>query len=190
MLLRTTKLAQSTSQYYFVLQSSHKVLPSTSFVLQSSHRVLSQYYFVLQSSHKALPSTTSYYKARTEYCPSTTSYNKARTKLLPSTTSYYKARTKYFPGHCFVLHSLHKVLQNRNFVPTGGFARLNLHFQCERVAPDGVKLAHFTAVFDDQNLLPRAKGLRRTVLNSQFYLSYCRSNFISCETVATQYYLI
>ena len=28
-LLRTTKLAQSTSQYYFVLQSLHKVLPST-----------------------------------------------------------------------------------------------------------------------------------------------------------------
>ena len=33
-LLRTTKLAQSTSQYYFVLQSSHKVRP-----LQSSHKV-------------------------------------------------------------------------------------------------------------------------------------------------------
>ena len=47
-LLRTIKLAQSISQYYFVLQSWHKVLPSTI------------------CSHKALPSTTSYYKARTK----------------------------------------------------------------------------------------------------------------------------
>ena len=52
-LLCTTKLAQNTSQYYFVLQS----LQSTSqyyFVLQS----WSQYYFVLQSLHKARSSTT------------------------------------------------------------------------------------------------------------------------------------
>ena len=84
-LLCTTKLAQSTSQYYFVLQSLHKALPSTTlyykacanyfpvllcttklaqstsqyyFVLQSLHKTRSQYYFVLQSLHKALPSTT------------------------------------------------------------------------------------------------------------------------------------
>ena len=45
-LLRTTKLAQSTSQYYFVLQSLRKVLPSTT---------------------SARPSTTSYYKMCTKY---------------------------------------------------------------------------------------------------------------------------
>ena len=44
-ILCTTKLAQSTSQYYFVLQSLHKARTS-------------QYYFVLQGLHKALPSTT------------------------------------------------------------------------------------------------------------------------------------
>ena len=79
-LLCTTKLAQSTSQYYFVLQSLHKALPSTTlyykastkhfpvllcttklakstsqyyFVLQSLQKVLPQYYFVIQSLHKA-----------------------------------------------------------------------------------------------------------------------------------------
>ena len=81
-LLRTTKFAQSTSQYYFVLQRWHKVLPSTTsydktcakcfpvllcttrlaqntsqfyFVLQNT----SQYYFVLKSLHSLLPSTNS-----------------------------------------------------------------------------------------------------------------------------------
>ena len=53
-LLCTTKLAQSTSQYYFVLKLAQSI---------------SQYYFVLQSLHKALPSTTLYYKACTKYVP-------------------------------------------------------------------------------------------------------------------------
>ena len=52
--LRTTKLAQSASQYYLVLQTCTKY---------------SQYYFTLQSLHKALPSTTSYYKACAKYFP-------------------------------------------------------------------------------------------------------------------------
>ena len=55
----TTKLAQSTSQYYFVL-----------------YKAWTKYFPVLlrtlQSLHKVLPSTTSYYKACTEF-PSTTS---------------------------------------------------------------------------------------------------------------------
>ena len=121
---------KSTSQYYFVLQSLHKVFPSTTwyysqdyFVLQSLHKkhfpVLlcttklaqstSQYYFVLQSLHKVLPALL-----RT---------TKLAQKALPSTTLYYKACTKYFPGllrttklarstsqYYFVLQSLHKVL--------------------------------------------------------------------------------
>ena len=71
---------RETSQYYFVLQSLHKVLPSTT-SYYSLHKVPSQYYFVLQSLHKVLPSTTSYYKGLH--------------KVLPSTTSYYKACTQH-----------------------------------------------------------------------------------------------
>ena len=55
-LLCTTKLAQSTSQYYFVLQSLHKVYTS-------------QYYFALQSLHKVLPIITLYYKTSTKHVP-------------------------------------------------------------------------------------------------------------------------
>ena len=51
----TTKLAQSTSQYYFVLQSLHKVLPSTTSYYQACAKYV-QNIFVLQSLHKALPS--------------------------------------------------------------------------------------------------------------------------------------
>ena len=81
-LLCTTKLAQSTSQYYFVLQSCTKHVPvllctsklaqSTSqyyFVLQSLHKARSSILFVLQSLHKARPSTTLYYKACTKHVP-------------------------------------------------------------------------------------------------------------------------
>ena len=113
-------LAQNTFQYYFLLQSLHKVFPSTTLyykactnnfpVLMSiteactnSSPVLlcttklaqttSQYYFVLQSLHKALPSTTVYYKACTKHFPVLL----CTTKLAQSTSQYY----------C-VLQSLHK----------------------------------------------------------------------------------
>ena len=119
-LLCTTKLAQSTPQYYFVLQSLHKVHSSTTlyykactkhspvllcttklaestsqyyFVLQSLHEAI-QYYFVLQSLHKALPSITLYYKARTKHVPVLLCI----TRLAQSTSQDY-----------FVLQSLHKV---------------------------------------------------------------------------------
>ena len=72
-LLRTTKLAQSTSQYFFVLQSLRKILSSTTSYYKACTKYFqvllrttklaqstSQYYFVLQDSHKVLPSTTSY----------------------------------------------------------------------------------------------------------------------------------
>ena len=81
-LLCTTKLAQSTSQYYFVLQSLHKVLPSTTLYYKACtkhfpvllcttklQQSTSQYYFVLQSLQKVLPSTTLYYKACKKYFP-------------------------------------------------------------------------------------------------------------------------
>ena len=111
-LLRTTKLAQRTSQYYFVLQSLHNVLCSINLALQSLHKVL--------------PGTSSYYKACTKYFPVLTSFYKACTTYFPvllRTTSYYKACKKYFPvllrttrlaqrtsQYYFVLQSLHKVL--------------------------------------------------------------------------------
>ena len=96
-LLCTTKLAQSTSQYYFVLQSLHKLLPSTTLYYKActkSFPVLlcttklaqstSQYYFVLQSLHKALPSTTLYYKACAKHFPALL----CTTKLAQSTSQY------------------------------------------------------------------------------------------------------
>ena len=75
-LLCTTKLPQSTSQYYFVLRRSTKLAQSTS-----------QYYFVLQSLHKALSSTTLYYKARKKGFP----VLPCTTKLAQSTSQYYFA---------------------------------------------------------------------------------------------------
>ena len=99
-LLRTTKLEQSTSLYYF---GTTKLAQSTS-----------QYYFVLQSLHKVFPSTTSYYKACTKYVPvllrttkleqSTSLYYFGTTKLAQSTSQYY-----------FVLQSLHKVLPTSQY---------------------------------------------------------------------------
>ena len=134
-LLCTTKLAQGTSQYYvdykarkkhfsvlLGLQSLDKAIPSTF-----------QSYFVPQSLHKALSSTTLYYKACAKHFPvllrttklvkSTPQYYfvlQSLHSVLPSTTSYYKACTKHFPvllrttklasQYYFVLQSLHKAL--------------------------------------------------------------------------------
>ena len=148
---KQTKLAQSASQYYFVLQSSHKVRPSTTSYHTKYFPVLlrttklaqstSQYYFVLQSSHKVRPSTTSYYKARTKHFPVLL----RTTKLAQSTsqyyTSYYKACTKYF-----------KIANLPQFLT------INL-ISCERVATDG-QLEIFPS-FDDRTSF-RAKGLRPT----------------------------
>ena len=121
-LLCTTKLAQWLSQDYVVLQSLHKVLPSTTsyykaftthfpvllrttklaphtsqLILRTTKRAqsTSQYYFVLQSLHKVLPSTTSYYKSCTTYFPVLL----RTTKLAQKTSQYY-----------FVLQSLNNVL--------------------------------------------------------------------------------
>ena len=123
-LLCTTKLAQTTSQYYFALQSLHRALPSTTVYYKSLHKALPQYYFVLQSLHKLLPSTTLYYKACTEHFPVLLCTTKLAQKYFPVyTTLYYKACTKHFPvllcttklaqttsQYYFVLQSLHKAL--------------------------------------------------------------------------------
>ena len=113
----------STSQYHFVLQSLHKVPPSTTLYYKACTEHFPvplcttklaqntfQYYFGLQSLHRALPSTTLYYKACTKYFPvllwttklaqSTFQYffvPQSLHKALPSTFLYYKACAKYFP---------------------------------------------------------------------------------------------
>ena len=117
-LLCTKKLAESTSQYYCVLQV-HKHVPvllCTTKLAQTT----SQYYCVLQSLQKHVPSTTVHYKAGTNYFQAllcTTKLAQTRSqyyrvlqslhkvlpsvlqrlqKHVPSTTVYYKARTNYF----------------------------------------------------------------------------------------------
>ena len=85
-LLCTTKLAQNTSKYYFVLQKAcTKHFP-----------VLLCYY---KACRKLLPSTTLYYKACTKHFP-----------VLLCTTKL--AQTKHVPVLYFVLQSLHKGVGN------------------------------------------------------------------------------
>ena len=141
-LLCTTKLAETRSEYYCVLQSSHRALPSTTLYYKACtkhflHKLLpsttlyytactkhfpvllcttklaqtrSQYHFVLQSLHEALPSTTLYYKActkhfavllcTTKFAHSTSQYYcvlQSLHKVVPSTFVYYKACNNYFP---------------------------------------------------------------------------------------------
>ena len=81
-LLCTRKLAQATSQYYFALQSLHKLCTF-------------QHYFVLQGMHKVLPITTLYCNACTNYFP-----------VLLCTTRLAQSPSQYY----FVLQSLHKAL--------------------------------------------------------------------------------
>ena len=105
-LLCTTKLAQNTFQYYFVLQSLQEVVPSTTLYYKACRKHVplrlcttklaqstSQYDFVLQSLHKARSSTTLYYKTCTKHFP----VRLCATKLAQSTFQYY-----------FVLQNLHK----------------------------------------------------------------------------------
>ena len=89
-LLCTTKLAQSTSQYYFLLQSLHKALPSTTLC----YKACTKHFPVLLCTTKLAPSTTLYYKACTKHVPVLL----CTTKLAQSTFQYY-----------FVLQTLHKV---------------------------------------------------------------------------------
>ena len=122
-LLCTTKLAQTTSQYYFLLQSVHKELPSTTVYYKACTKhfpVLlcttklaqgtSQCYCVL-SLHKALPSTTLYYKACTKHFPVLL----CTTKIEQITSQYFFVlqslhKTQNTLQYCLVLQSLHKTL--------------------------------------------------------------------------------
>ena len=108
-ILCTTKLAQSTSQYYFVLQSLHKVCPSTTLY----HKACTQHFPALLCTTKLAQSTSQHYlvlQACTKHFPALLSTTKLAQsisqyyfvlqnlhKALPSTTLYYKACTKHFP---------------------------------------------------------------------------------------------
>ena len=115
--LCTTKLAQSTSQYYFVLQSVHIVLPSTtsynktctkylpvlSSVLQSLHKVRTAQHIsaLLCTTKRTQGSSQCYFVLQSLHTvlPSTMHY-KACTKMRkvrPSTTLHCKACTKNIP---------------------------------------------------------------------------------------------
>ena len=135
MLLCTTKLAQSTAQSYFVLQSLQKALPSTTLYYKACTKYrpvllcdtklaqgTSQYYCVLQCLDKVYPITpitTLCYKA---YAPECYFVLQSLNQVPRSTTLYYKACTKYRPvqpcttkleqgtsQYYFALQSLHKV---------------------------------------------------------------------------------
>jgi len=95
---------------YFVLQSLHKGLPSTTLYYTACTSTSQYYYFVPQSLQKVLPSTTLYYEARarrfpvvlctTKLAQSTSQYYlvpQSLQKVLPSTTLYDEARARRFP---------------------------------------------------------------------------------------------
>ena len=143
----TTTLAQSTSQYYFVIQSLHQARPSTTLyykpctkhvpVLLCTTKLtqsFSQYYFALQSLYKVRPSTTLYYKACTKHVPvllCTTKLTQSFSqyyfvlqslhKAFPSTTLHYKACTKYVPVLLCTPRYLHRRLQPPYTEKTPGF---------------------------------------------------------------------
>ena len=102
--LRTTKslhkvLPSTTSYYKKLAQSTSQLLLRSTKLAQSTSR----YCFVLQSLHKVLPSTTSYYKACTKLLPSTTSYYKACTKYFPvllRTTKLAQSTSRYYFVQC------------------------------------------------------------------------------------------
>ena len=117
-ILCTTKLAQSTSQYYFVLQSLHKARSSTTLYYKACTKYFpvllcttqlaqrtSQYYFVLQSLHKLFPSTTFDYKACTNHFPALLCTTQSLHPVLLCTTELAQSTSQYY----FVLQTLHKV---------------------------------------------------------------------------------
>ena len=96
-LLCTTQLAQSTSQYYFVPQSLHKALPSTALY----YTACTKHFPVLLCTTKLAQTTSQYYYCVLLLCT---------TKLAQTTSQQYfvlhKACTQYY----FVQQSLQKVV--------------------------------------------------------------------------------
>ena len=90
----STNLAQSTSQYYFVHKPCTRHFPVLLRTTRLSQNT-SQYYFVLQEIHKIFPNTTLYYKACTRQFPVLL----CTRKLAANTSQYY-----------FALQAVHKTL--------------------------------------------------------------------------------
>ena len=100
--LPSTRLAQSTSQYFFALQDLRNILPSTTSYYTTCTKYLpvllcTSLCHLLQDLHNVLPSTTLYYKTCAKY-------------LSVLVCTNYKACTKSTSQHCFALQDLHKVL--------------------------------------------------------------------------------
>ena len=136
-----------------VLESLHKVLPSTTLYYEActGHfpvllcttklaQSTSQYHFVLQRLHKPRPSTTVYYKACKKYF-SVLFVLQGLHKVFPSTTLYYKACTKYFP----VLPCTTKLAQ-RKLLHTASTHNKLLH----REAFTHSKLLHTASVYTQE----------------------------------------
>ena len=146
-------LAQSTSQYYMVLQNLRKALPSTSItvyykpctkyppVLFCTTKLSQGITFVLQwGLHKEVPSTTLYYKACTRHFPVyTTLYYKACTRNSPlvlCTTMLAQGTSQYF----FVLQRLRSVLPSA----TLHFTLHTPHFSLHTSSHFTLHNSHFT----------------------------------------------
>ena len=93
-LLSNTKLAKRACKYFFLLQSSQKVLPRTTLYCKACRRT-SQYYSVVQSLQNVRPSITLYYKDSRTCFP-----------VLLCTTRLAERAFQYYP----VLQSLQNVL--------------------------------------------------------------------------------
>ena len=120
------------SQYYFVRQRSHKVLPSTTSYYKTCTKYVpvllrrtkiaqstSQYYFVLQNLHKARPSTTSYDKDRTKYFP-----------VLLRTTKLAQSASQYYFAPCNTLRSADNAIRSTTRRKCCG-----CHEKCRRISP-------------------------------------------------------
>ena len=194
-LLCTTKLAQSPSHYYFVLQTLHKVLPSTTLYykacpLRSSTTLFykactkhfpvllcttqlaqttSHYYCVLQSLQKLLPITTVYYKACTKSFPVLL----CTTKLAQSTSQYY-----------FVLQSWNKCVPSTTLY----YKACTKHFS---VLLCTTKLAQSTS---QHYFVPQS--LHKVVPSTSLYYNACTKHFpvLLCTTKlaqsTSQYYFV
>ena len=151
----------------------------------------SQYYFVLQSSHKVRPSSTSYYKACTKYVPARLRTIKLATKYVPVLLRTTKLATKYFPvllrttklaqstsQYYFALQSLHKVRPSTTsyyqactkYFP----ARLRTIKLATKYVPWLLRTTKLATKYFP--VLLRTTKLAQSTSKSQFYLSFWRSN--------------
>ena len=183
-LLRTTKLAHSTSQYYFVLPSWHTVLPSTT----SYYKACTQYFPVLLRTTRLTQK-----KTKSQFC-----FSFWRSNLISCdkvAAEHWKSQFyhSFWRSNLVSCEVVAPNIENRNF--TAAFD--------DRTSFRAKGLRRTRQNRNDDRTSFRAKGLRRTRQNrnddrtsfrakrvaaehwkSQFYHSFWRSNLVSCEVVA------